>query len=159
MNIVVMTGALVNKSIKETRYGLMFWGAICQLKAVKDGKGGLEYIKVYFNIRAYNVQAEALQTTIAIGDMITVYGELESMVKKDDKGRDIIHSFTLVHNINKVVTMDKMTIIDNMAQADLNFVTAKTTFGKKFKRTYAQNTFMRKQDKEYGKEQGERGKI
>jgi hypothetical protein len=113
---------------------------------------------VYFNIRAYNVQAEALQTTIAIGDMITVYGELESMVKKDDKGRDIIHSFTLVHNINKVVTMDKMTIIDNMAQADLNFVTAKTTFGKKFKRTYAQNTFMRKQDKEYGKE-GERGKV
>lgn len=148
MNIVVITGSLCRKFIKETRYGLTFWGAISQLKPIKNGKGGLDYKEVYFNIQAYNVQAEALQTTINYNDIITIYGELESIQRTDATGKEYTYSFILVHNINKVVTMDKLTVIDSMAQADLNMVTSTTTFGKQFKKSIKKNTFMRKQDGE-----------
>ena len=158
MNVLVITGALITKRTKQIRYGLMFWGTIRQLKAVKDGKGGLDYIPVDFNVKAYNVVAEALQTTIKEGDMITIYGELESYYAEKDNQK-VLQTYVLAHNINKVVTLDKLTLIDNQAQADLNFVTAKTKFGQKFKRTYKQNRFMRKQDEVYGQGSGETGSL
>lgn len=146
MNIVVLTGSLTKKTVKRTRYGIMFIGVVSQMKPVKDGKGGIEYVPQMFSIKAYNVQAEILHTTIEVPEMVTIYGELESVERVDSQGKSNIYSFVLVHNVHKVLTLDKMTIVDQMAMAEMKMVANTTAFGRKFGKTLKLNSFMRKQD-------------